>query len=95
MNDATLLRILRELAQDTSNVFLMPHARQRMKQRRISTTQVYACLRKGMIVEPAHLTIRGTWKCTLQHRHAGEEVNVAAVLERDENGDWIAVVTVF
>jgi len=95
MNDANMLRIIRHLAQDTGNVYIKSHAKKRMRQRQITLSQVYACLRKGAIAEPAHTTIRGAWKCTLQHRHAGDEVNVVAVLEKDESGDWIAVVTVF
>ncbi len=95
LNDANMLRIVRKLAQDTANVFIEPHARKRMRERRITRTQVYACLRSGVIDEAAHENIRGNWKCTLRHHHAGDLVRVTAVVQRDENGDWIAVVTVF
>lgn len=54
MNDANMLRIVRELAQRSENVFIEPHAKKRMRQRSITPTQVYACLRKGVIDEPAH-----------------------------------------
>lgn len=67
INDANMLRIIRELAQDTGNVFIEPHAKKRMRERNITPTQVYACLRKGVIDEPAHENIRGNWKCTLRH----------------------------
>ena len=95
INDVNMLRIIRELAKDTGNVFIEPHAKKRMKQRSITPTQVYACLRKGVIDEPAHENIRGNWKCTLRHQHAGDLVRLAAAIEKDESGDWIAVVTVF
>lgn len=95
LNDANMLRIVRELAQDSANVFIEPHARKRMRERRITRTQVMACLRHGVIDEPAHENIRGNWKCTLRHHHAGDLVRVTAAIEKDENGDWIAVVTVF
>lgn len=95
INDANMLRIIRELAKDTVNVFIEPHAKKRMKQRSITPTQIYACLRKGVIDEPAHENIRGNWKCTLRHQHAGDLVRLAAAIEKDESGDWIAVVTVF
>lgn len=95
MNDATMVRIIRKLAQDSCNVFVTLHAKKRMRQRRITLTQVLTCLRKGFISEGAHQDINGAWKCTLQHRWAGDEVSVAAALHRDESGDWIAVVTVF
>lgn len=95
INDANMIRIIRELAQKSENVFIEPHAMKRMKQRNITPTQVYACLRKGVIDESAHANIRGNWKCTLRHQHAGDLVRLTAVIEKDENGDWIAVVTVF
>lgn len=95
LNDANMLRIVRELARDTANVFIEPHARSRMKKRHITRTQVYACLRHGVIDEHAHENIRGNWKCTLRHQHAGDVVRVTAVIEKDEEGNWIAVVTVF
>jgi len=95
MNDANMLRIIREIAEDTSRVFIVKHAKKRMRERKISQTQVYMCLRKGNVVEPAHLTIYGDWKCTLQYRYAGDEINVSVALEREENGDYLAVITVF
>lgn len=95
LNDANLLRLVREIAQDTGKVFITRHAKRRMRERSITPTQVYACLRQGSVSEPAHEDIGGDWKCTLVHRHAGDEVHVAAAVRRDENGDWIAVVTVF
>ena len=95
LNDANMLKLVREAAQDTGNVFFEPHAKQRMRQRKITPRHVYECLRRGVIDEPAHLNVRGNWKCTLRHVWAGDEVRVVAVLERDENGNWIAVVTVF
>lgn len=95
LNDANMLRIVRDLAAKSENVFFEPHARQRMKQRHISPKQVMACLRHGVIDEPAHENIRGNWKCTLRHHHAGDLIRVVAAIDRDEDGNWIAVVTVF
>jgi hypothetical protein len=31
----------------------------------------------------------------LAHQHSGDMVRLVAVLEKDDAGDWIAVVTVF
>ena len=95
LNDANMLQRVREIAKDTANIFFEPHAKKQMKKRKITPSQIYACLRHGVIDEPGHLNIRGNWKCTLRHIHAGDEVKVVTVIERDENGDWIAVVTVF
>lgn len=90
-----MLRIIRELSQDSGNVFYEPHAKKRMRERKITPTQILACLRKGVIDEPAHENIRGNWKCTLRHQHAGDLVRLVAAIEKDDGGDWIAVVTVF
>lgn len=95
LNDENMRRLLREAASDTSRVFITTHAKQRMRQRRITPTQVYDCLRNGAISEPAHLNIKGHWQCTLLRRHAGDEISVAAALERNDDGNWIAVLTVY
>ena len=95
LNDANMLRIVRELAQKSENVFIKKHAKQRMVQRGITLMQVLECLRKGVIDEPAHLSIQGDWKCTLRHQCAGDMVRVAAAIEKDDGGNWIAVITVF
>ena len=95
LNDRNLLRLLRAAAGNTSRVFVTSHAKQRMRQRKITSTQVYDCLRKRVITEPAHANIHGHWQCTLMRPNAGDEVCVAAALERKDDGDWAVVVTVF
>jgi hypothetical protein len=95
LNDENLIRMIREAAKDTARVFFTPHAKKRMKQRRITPTQVYDCVRNGSVCEPAHVNIHGNWQCTLTRRHAGDEVTVAAALERDEDGNWVTVITVY
>jgi hypothetical protein len=95
LNDVNMLRVIRGMAEKTEKVFITRHAKARMRERRITSAQVYACLRHGNISESAHVDISGDWKGTLMHRHAGDEGHVAAALRRNENGDWIAVVTVF
>lgn len=95
LNDANMLRIIRALAQNSENVYIEAHAKKRMRQRHITLTQVLECLRKGVVDEPAHENILGNWKCTLRYLHAGDLMRVVAAIEKDEAGDWIAVVTVF
>jgi hypothetical protein len=95
LNDSNLQRLIREIAANTGRVFFTPHAKQRMRERKITSTQVYACLRHGGVSEPAHVNIKGNWQCTLTWQHAGDEISVSAALERDENGDWVAVVTTY
>lgn len=94
LTDAGFLKKLRSIAKDSFRVVLTTHAKQRMKKRRINLRQVIECLRKGRILEPAHLTIQGDWKATLEHQYAGDVVRVAVAIERQEDGDLAVVVTV-
>jgi Domain of unknown function (DUF4258) len=95
LNDNDVLRMVRKIAQKSENVFLVPHAKLRMRQRKISLMQVLLCLRQGCIWEPPHLDIRGDWRLTMHHLIAGDDVKVAVALKRDLNAQLIAVITVF
>ena len=94
LSDAGFIKKLRAIAKDSHRVVLTKHAKQRMGQRRINMHQVLDCLRKGRISEPAHLTIQGDWKATLEHQCAGDMVRVAVAIEKQEDGDLAVVVTV-
>ena len=58
MNDASVLGLLREIAADSARVIFTHHARQRMRQRKVSPVQVIACLQRGVVREPVR------WACT-------------------------------
>ena len=94
LNDANFLKRLRAAAADSGRVIVLPHATKRMKQRKVTFTQLVSCLQKGTIQESAHLTPFGDWKATVGYRVAGDEVRAVVVLERDANGDWCVVITV-
>lgn len=94
MNDVSLVRKIAELASDSSRVVLTLHAKRQMKRRRILLTQVLHCLRKGKVIEPAHLDIHGCWKCTLETLISGDRIKVAAALSADETGECVVVITV-
>ena len=83
-----------ELAADSSRVIVLPHAKQRMKKRRILLTQVLHCLRRGNVIEPAHLDIKGCWKCTLESTISGDVVRVAAAVDKSDTGEFVLVITV-
>lgn len=94
LNDANFIKKVRAIAKDSHRVVITRHAKQRMRQRRINDRQVLECLRKGHIAEPAHLTIQGDWKATLEQQCAGDVIRVAVAIERQEDGDLAVVVTV-
>jgi hypothetical protein len=94
LNDANALKLLREIASDSARILFSHHARQRMKQRKVSAQQVYQCLLKGRIDEATHLDMHGSWRCTVERVCAGESVRVAVAMYQNENGQWVSVITV-
>ena len=92
MNRPTALRIIREIAAETSRVIIIGHAKRHMKQRRISTTQVYSCIRKGVITEGPFLDMEGFWRCTMQRLAAGEEITVVVSFNSRES---LLVITAY
>lgn len=95
LNDRNLRRLISETAKDTGRVFLTPHAKRRMRERRINRGQVFDCLLNGVVSESAHENMHGNWQCTLTRLNAGDMISVAAALERADDGDWIIAITIF
>lgn len=81
LNDANALKLLREIAEDSSKVIFVKHAKQRMKTRQATPVQVLECLRKGVIREPVALDLHGNWKLTVSHRVAGVDLNAVVAIE--------------
>ena len=89
------LKIIQEAGNDSSKVFFTAHARARMRQRRISITQVLRCLCKGRISEgPVRDVMKGGWKCTVEHYTAGEQIGVSVGIETTDSRE-VTVITVF
>jgi hypothetical protein len=80
MSAPRALRLIRAAAEDTDRVAFHPHAKLRMRERRVSASQVYACLRKGVIVEGPALDAKGCWRCTMTRLAAGERVKVVVAI---------------
>ena len=96
LNDANALKLLREVSADSGRVVLLPHARQRMKQRHVTLPQVLDVLRKGVLVEPAALDMYGNWKVTVKGMSCGQSVAVAGAIEmQEEPGKRVLVITLF
>jgi hypothetical protein len=90
-------KIINELAINyTNRVKLSSHARQRMKQRGITNTQILKVLASthSIFTEAPHMTAGGDWKFNLQGVAAGEVVEVVVVLRRLETDPSAFVVTV-
>ena len=92
LNDANARRLLREIAQDSSNVIFTAHARKRMKERKITSMQVLACLQGGVVTEPVALDIHQCRKLTLTHRVAGNNMEVAVEIDLPKRAIVITVI---
>jgi hypothetical protein len=95
LSPARAKQLVREIAKDSARVFFRPHAEARMRQRRITRTQVLRCLAYGGVAEGPGRDVKGNWTMTLEVLSAGELVTVVAALDRDEAGDMIVVITVY
>lgn len=92
MNDATALKLLRDIAAESARVIFTQHALQRMRQRKVTAFQVLTCLQRGIVAEPVALDVHGNWKLTVSHRVAGSELNVAVSIDVPNRA---IVITVF
>lgn len=89
-------KVFNELARDSANVFFTTHAEKRMRQRKITRTEVLRCLRAGHITEGPSLSIKGNWEVRMQVASAGAPISTVAALEYDETtGNYLVVITVF
>ncbi len=87
--------LITKLAKDSGKVFFTKHAEKRMKERKVTRTQVSRCLLHGHITEGPYRDIHGNWKQTLETISAGDHISVVAVLERDSSGDMIIIITCY
>ena len=82
---------IRALAADEANVTISSHARQRMADRDIQPIELFECLRKGRIRQPAEPDFAlGSLECRMECFVAGRTV-VACVAVSDDYPDTIVV----
>jgi len=93
LNDANYLKRLRAALEGKSPA-LSPHAKKRMRKRKITLMEIKKCLEGGSIVEPAHLNIQGNWQATLGYFIAGDYIKVSAAIEQVNEKDFVVVITV-
>lgn len=95
LNAASAKKIISELAQNSANVIITDHVKVRMKQRRITTLQVFDCLKKGILREgPAYNNKYGSWEVVMEILTSGDIVKVIAALKK-ENGGYVVVITTY
>ncbi|MEK6669350.1 MAG: DUF4258 domain-containing protein [Pseudomonadota bacterium] len=88
-----LQKHIRELAKDSANVFITVHASKRMKERKVLSSEVYACLLAGSIrIAPEQDMKTGHLVCRMESYVAGR--NLAACVALDDEDPTMLVVTV-
>lgn len=75
------LRVVRALAADTKNIFIIKHAKLRQRQRLITRPQIERCVQKGVVTEGPYLNAHGHWQMNLTRYAAGEEITCVVAIE--------------
>lgn len=92
----TALAIIRKLAADSANVFLLDHCKSSMKKRHITRVQINQCLLKGRITEGPYRDIgSGNWRTRMEHFSDGQCIRVIAELFMNDLGEKILIITTF
>lgn len=96
LNAASARKILDQICRDTSRIFIVKHAEERMVTRNITRVQVIKCLRHGVIIEGPYRECKsGNWRLKLESRSSGDTVRVVAELDTDEDGNYVLIITTF
>lgn len=89
-----LAKHIRFIAKSTASVFITVHAKNRMKQRKVTSQEVYECLQLGQIIrEPEVNQEKESLECLMERYVSGRQLGIVVAL-CDEDPDAI-VVTVF
>lgn len=94
LNDQNMLDVVRRIAKDSANIVWTQHSKQRMQERKITTSQVMKVLHRGFIKESVYQTPSGDWKCTMSHVIAADEISVALAVRWDASS-LIVIITVY
>jgi hypothetical protein len=87
-------RTIRQLAEKSSQVYLLPHAKQRMRERHVTRPEVIECLKKGVLKEALHQEASGDWVGKFSRLIAGQEIDVVAKLQERNENEFVLVITV-
>ena len=85
------------VAEHTDQILLTDHARERMRERDITSRQVLETLRHGKRVGLPQRE-EGEWKISLKKNHAGRWIHVVAIMivpTMEDEKDELRVVTVW
>ena len=80
MNRHNAQQRIREMAE---GIKLTREIRRRMRERKISLSEVVMALQKGVITEGPAEDMKGCWKCTVERFGAGRSISVAVAICED------------
>lgn len=87
-----LMKLIRKISEDTGNVILTDHAKNRMGKRHVTFPHILSCLRQGIVTEGPYKSVQGDWKCNLTRAIAGIDITASVAVNLEEK---IIIVTVF
>lgn len=88
-----LLRYIRNLAADSSNVILSTHAMERMTERDIADVEVFRILKEGTLGSDVERTSSGEWKLKLVKRLRGNrDAGVVTIILRNKRKLFVKTV---
>lgn len=84
---------IHDRARHTANIGLTMHAKERMQERDINSTDLYRILRLGIVEQDPEPTRNGEWTCKITHRLRGRRT-AGVVLVIRKKADALVIVTV-
>ncbi|MDO8907320.1 MAG: DUF4258 domain-containing protein [Pseudohongiella sp.] len=93
INKYTVARAIKAAAEQSENIIITNHAKQRMIERGITRSEVNRCLRHGQQQGKGFINDKSNWQVELLHTVAGRRLAVQAVLIEEERRTVIVVTT--
>lgn len=87
-------RYVAEVADSTDRLKISSHAKQRMNERDISSSQILRTLKQGNIAEGPYQDTKGRWNCRFEGYSAGKGLAVVVGFYV-KNGVRVIVITTF
>jgi hypothetical protein len=93
LSNRQIERRIRSAAEETHNVILTRHAKARLRERRVSISMLYECLRHGTLSRiPEPNALNGTLECRMVRYTCGMNIGVVVAISDDD--PHLIVVTV-
>lgn len=96
--ESVLDEVRRISTEESHNVMIIPHARDRMEHRDITDRQVFNVLKNGELCSDITWCTEGGdrgWKCKLARTTAGDHVRVVAKVVEEDSGNQCLVITLW